>query len=591
LKHGVTIAEMSEEAQVGLNKTVTAAIDAYTSLGRQAPQGLLSIQHETQNLIDIQNDAKAALDEWSEAVRQHQEDYKRGEAETVAFLEQQEQERIDSAKAALDDYAEVVRRHQEEQKAGEAATLQALEDQRKHYQDTVKAVRELGGAIAELAQVSGGAFGSILSDVGGFIDSIFRATSAIDDFKGGLSAFKGGDTLSGIAGMASGILGIATAAITAGKAIANLLDRNKGRDLVTAFAGEHGGFDALHRELLALDKGGEQLWINLTQGVGRNNPEQARSAIEAIATALKEVTTPTSLTEKASAAGFHTIAELQEAAAEAERLFEFMRDSGQYSAEAVQAAWERANAALIASGDETAIAAQKAHDAIAALDSQIKSLTDSIANEAPEAEMGLVEARIRDEIKRLEAQQQAAAAAIDTSSGAAVEAGHKAADAFSQSWTDAAAAAEEILGKTGRHMLEQAALSTGEAANDGARLIQEVLSAHDFVARLRFEYELPEGISVAANVPALAGGGIVRRPTLALVGEAGPEAVVPLSRGSLGIQPAGGDVGQVVNNYYVSAIDAQDVQRFFDRREADEAIERKIKRPGNVQSAIRTVTS
>lgn len=37
--------------------------------------------------------------------------------------------------------------------------------------------------------------------------------------------------------------------------------------------------------------------------------------------------------------------------------------------------------------------------------------------------------------------------------------------------------------------------------------------------------ELPDGI------PAMAEGGIVSRPTLALIGEAGPEAVVPLSRG------------------------------------------------------------
>jgi len=35
-------------------------------------------------------------------------------------------------------------------------------------------------------------------------------------------------------------------------------------------------------------------------------------------------------------------------------------------------------------------------------------------------------------------------------------------------------------------------------------------------------------------IPALANGGIVDRPTLALIGEAGPEAVVPLSRGGFG---------------------------------------------------------
>ncbi len=36
------------------------------------------------------------------------------------------------------------------------------------------------------------------------------------------------------------------------------------------------------------------------------------------------------------------------------------------------------------------------------------------------------------------------------------------------------------------------------------------------------------------DIPLLAAGGVVRRPTLAMVGEAGPEAVVPLSRGGVG---------------------------------------------------------
>jgi hypothetical protein len=53
------------------------------------------------------------------------------------------------------------------------------------------------------------------------------------------------------------------------------------------------------------------------------------------------------------------------------------------------------------------------------------------------------------------------------------------------------------------------------------------------------------------NIPELANGGLVMRPTLALVGEAGPEAVVPLDRmGGMGnnitINVNGGDPNQVV---------------------------------------------
>jgi hypothetical protein len=39
---------------------------------------------------------------------------------------------------------------------------------------------------------------------------------------------------------------------------------------------------------------------------------------------------------------------------------------------------------------------------------------------------------------------------------------------------------------------------------------------------------------VFPDIPLLASGGIVRFPTMAMIGEAGPEAVVPLGRGGLG---------------------------------------------------------
>jgi SLT domain-containing protein len=55
------------------------------------------------------------------------------------------------------------------------------------------------------------------------------------------------------------------------------------------------------------------------------------------------------------------------------------------------------------------------------------------------------------------------------------------------------------------------------------------------------------------NIPMLAQGGIVTSPTLAMIGEAGPEAVIPLDRmGQMGgnnvtINVNGGDPQSVVN--------------------------------------------
>lgn len=55
------------------------------------------------------------------------------------------------------------------------------------------------------------------------------------------------------------------------------------------------------------------------------------------------------------------------------------------------------------------------------------------------------------------------------------------------------------------------------------------------------------------DVPAMARGGIVTRPTMALIGEAGPEAVIPLSQGSrYGVGAAGGG-GMTIENLNVYA--------------------------------------
>ena len=61
-----------------------------------------------------------------------------------------------------------------------------------------------------------------------------------------------------------------------------------GRDAVVKFADSMGGFDALHAKLNTLGAAGETLWIKLTQGVGKNNPEQAKQVIQEITSALAE---------------------------------------------------------------------------------------------------------------------------------------------------------------------------------------------------------------------------------------------------------------------------------------------------------------
>ena len=58
-------------------------------------------------------------------------------------------------------------------------------------------------------------------------------------------------------------------------------------------------------------------------------------------------------------------------------------------------------------------------------------------------------------------------------------------------------------------------------------------------------------------LPALAEGGIVNKPTVAMIGEAGPEAVIPLSKGGGGM---GGTI--IVQNIRGSVISQRELQQF-----------------------------
>jgi hypothetical protein len=62
-------------------------------------------------------------------------------------------------------------------------------------------------------------------------------------------------------------------------------------------------------------------------------------------------------------------------------------------------------------------------------------------------------------------------------------------------------------------------------------------------------------VAQAAAIPKLAEGGVVNRPTVALIGEAGPEAVVPLSRGGSSF----GDINVIINNPVVEEDNISDL--------------------------------
>lgn len=291
-----------------------------------------------------------------------------------------------------------------------------------------------------------------------------------------------------------------------GSAIMGLFKR-EGRDLVKEFAASMGGFDALREKMNVLGDEGERLWIRLTQGIDQNSPAQAKAAIEAIGEALDK-----SLAARAERAGFKTTEQLEKIADAAVKLWKNMRDSGKYSAETVEAAWEQAHQALLAAGDSQAGQLQKsldtAKEALKALDDQIASIQKSIENEAPEEVMGVIEAQARARLEALKKERDAAAQHV-----------LEVQDQLTQSLDRVAAAIERI--------------------------------PSDIEIRVRTQID---GDRVAGPYPQAHGGDYwVTKPTLFLAGEAGPERATFSGAGGSGRETAVGDVYVYIGNEQINA--------------------------------------
>lgn len=201
------------------------------------------------------------------------------------------------------------------EKTAEAAA-QAEEARKKARQLALEGLDRLAASLQQIQQIAPGALGTVASAIGTVIGVSKTAKGAIDDIKNAAKAAGAGETLAAIGSIASGIGGIISAATVAIGLFKKLFGA-EGRKTVESFAAEHGGFDALHNELLTLGDAGEALWIKLTQGVGRNNPEQARAVIEEITRALEAQKAKqdevTDVTEETAAATIETATQASQA--------------------------------------------------------------------------------------------------------------------------------------------------------------------------------------------------------------------------------------------------------------------------------------
>lgn len=141
-----------------------------------------------------------------------------------------------------------------------------------------------------LASAIGGDIGAAIKSFGELSGSIDTASKDFSAAFGKNGAFAQGDMLGGIEATVGGISSIAGAAVTAGKAVMALWNDvfgTAGRDAVEQFASTfQGGFAGLQQQLNLLGAQGQQLWIQLTQGTGRNDATQAAANIKAVQDAL-----------------------------------------------------------------------------------------------------------------------------------------------------------------------------------------------------------------------------------------------------------------------------------------------------------------
>jgi sulfopyruvate decarboxylase TPP-binding subunit len=216
-----------------------------------------------------------------------------------------------------------------------------------------------------------------------------------------------GDKLGGALGGLLGPLGA-----IGGNLIGGLIDKifsKAGRNAVEDFGNAfEGGFGGLRTKLNELGAEGERLWVNLTQRVSRGNVQQAESAIKAIETAL-------------AAHG----AAVSKAEAEA------------------AAIREKATAAHQAAID-------KVKSRISDLDSEYNSLYNTIKNEAPEDEMGIIERNTRAEMDRIRKEREVAQSELERITGAMEDSFRDVADAA----RDAARAIIDAFAGVGRRPTE-----------------------------------------------------------------------------------------------------------------------------------------
>jgi hypothetical protein len=389
-QQGIPISKMSADQQKAINTLVGDAIDVYRRQGKEAPESMRLVWLATLQAADGVKVLSLNLKDLGQSVPL---DRLRSTAELLALVGKFGKDAvvgIDDLLNKLPGKSDIVNTWLDEIEAKEKAAALAAQELR-------GALRDVSGVFMEIAGNSESAWASVLRDLSRVIDAIDRAAQATQNYAnatttmGRLSAVaqgvgavwqatgaqgRGAATMGGMAsgaqaGMMFGPYGAIAGAVIGG-VVGWLRSGNNGRQMVEQFAQSQGGFDALSQRLHGVE-GGAAAWRELTQRVGSGDTAHAGAAIDAVIALLEKQ-------------------------AQAER------DVAQAAEESAQ----RQVAAL-----------EQVQSELDDLTQQRDSLVQSIADEAPEEVMGVIETETRARIAQIEAQMAAKQQEIDAATEAA----------------------------------------------------------------------------------------------------------------------------------------------------------------------------
>lgn len=196
--------------------------------------------------------------------------------------------------------------------------------------------------------------------------------------------------------------------------VGNLFAGNDTKKAREAFASEMGlSLDGLYKRLQSFGPEGQRLAHEALNLIGKKDTAANQAwiaSVQALIDKQKELNDALADGTPEGARGFPTKAQLDKAAKDAEAAYIYMRDSGLYTADVLEQAWQKWQDALIASGDAGSIAMQKMREQMSALDQEYADLSKAVAQEAWEEEEGVIEKQQRARLAVIEEEKKALAA-------------------------------------------------------------------------------------------------------------------------------------------------------------------------------------